>query len=406
MEPQRAHLERQHPGASGDLGGLPGGNGPRPAAPREAVGRRSSLASCRPWPSPCVVAGCAVVGRLRRRRRRPSASAPDRDRIVSYEERLDLVEALGARYRGKGRAGCDPGRGRPVGQDLRPEPLAEGFRSRGGPALEPAERLPHRRAVDLRSRAAGGCAWRRRRSALRIERVRPTHPTPAVPGPSIDRTGQCEAWMRYFLGSRQGLPATTLQSLIWDAHTASLMHAARVDRRGARPHPVPARRSSTTSGRAGSRSRSCSTRSTLPTSGAETLPVARDLMPVLAARSARMPAHVADLGPSFRSSPPSRSDRLAGPGVRALRAPRPRPRRRRAHGGDRSLARAGSRRDLATAGLRCRGVLRARGNAVNAGPPDRRVIPGPRSAGRPREHPRSRTSRRGRERVPRASSRW
>ena len=49
-------------------------------------------------------------------------------------------------------------------------------------------------------------------------------------GTPIDRLGQCTAWMRYFLGSRQGLPRTTLQGLIWDAHTASLMHTARVNR--------------------------------------------------------------------------------------------------------------------------------------------------------------------------------
>jgi hypothetical protein len=84
--------------------------------------------------------------------------------------------------------------------------------------------------------------------------------------------------MRYFLGSRQGLPAATLQSLVWDAHTASLMHTARVDREAL--------------DRAGALApleynfwASWMEITILldaidfPTSGAETAPVARDLMP-------------------------------------------------------------------------------------------------------------------------------
>jgi hypothetical protein len=219
-----------------------------------------------------VVAGCGGGGDA------PSASAPDRDRIVSYDERLGLVEALGARYPGKVTPGAI----------LAEDGLWAGIfvQSRwqrdSGREDAPLWNLlnasltvePSIYAAELQAAAPGADAGALCGSSAYVL----AHPTPAVPGPSIDRADQCEAWMGYFLGSRQGLPATTLQSLIWDAHTASIMHTARVDREAL--------------DRAGAGApleynfwagwmeiTILLDAIDFPTSGAETLPVARDLMP-------------------------------------------------------------------------------------------------------------------------------
>jgi hypothetical protein len=238
-----------------------------------------------------VVAGCGGGGDA------PSASAPDRDRIVSYDERLDLVEALGARYPGKVAPGAI----------LAEDGLWAGIfvQSRwqrdSGRENVPLWNLlnasltvePSIYAAELEAAAPGADAEALCGSSAYVL----AHPTPAVPGPSIDRTSQCEAWMRYFLGSRQGLPATTLQSLIWDAHTASLMHTARVDREAL--------------DRAGAGApleynfwASWMEITILldaidfPTSGAETAPVARDLMPPCSPLGTPgCQLTVADLGP-------------------------------------------------------------------------------------------------------------
>ena len=210
----------------------------------------------------------------------PSSSVPvpDPERIVSYDERLDLALALGARHPGKVAPGA---------------PLAEyglwagifvqsSWQKDSGREDNPLWNLmnasltvePSIYAAELEAAAPGADAEALCGSSAYVL----AHPTPAVPGPSIDRADQCEAWMRYFLGGSQGLPATTLQSLMWDAHSASLMHTARVDREAL--------------DRAGAQApleynfwTSWMELTILldaidfPTSGAETAPVARDLMP-------------------------------------------------------------------------------------------------------------------------------
>jgi|GEM_PF-3392659 len=47
-------------------------------------------------------------------------------------------------------------------------------------------------------------------------------PTPFLPG-LPDRATACRAWMRYFLAADSRQPAPTLQHLMWDAHTQSLI---------------------------------------------------------------------------------------------------------------------------------------------------------------------------------------
>ena len=40
----------------------------------------------------------------------------------------------------------------------------------------------------------------------------------------------CEAWVRYLIGAKQGLPPATLLKLLWHAHTTAIVHALRTQR--------------------------------------------------------------------------------------------------------------------------------------------------------------------------------
>ena len=47
----------------------------------------------------------------------------------------------------------------------------------------------------------------------------------ATPAPQV-----CEAWTRYFLAAKQGLPAPTLLRLLWRSHTTAIVNALRTQR--------------------------------------------------------------------------------------------------------------------------------------------------------------------------------
>jgi hypothetical protein len=55
-------------------------------------------------------------------------------------------------------------------------------------------------------------------------------PRPAAGGPAVSRTDVCEAWIRYFVAAKRGLPAATLLGLLWHAHTTAIVYGLRAHR--------------------------------------------------------------------------------------------------------------------------------------------------------------------------------
>jgi hypothetical protein len=65
------------------------------------------------------------------------------------------------------------------------------------------------------------------------------HPTRASDGPDVDRSDVCEAWMRYFAAHLEGATTADLQELLWNAHTAAIVHGVREHRAEIEAAAVP-----------------------------------------------------------------------------------------------------------------------------------------------------------------------
>jgi hypothetical protein len=129
-----------------------------------------------------------------------------------YAKRLQILEALAARY---------PGRVEPS------QPLGKYGLWAGILVQTTWQRDSHRDRIPLWSLMNQHLSVEPTTYATELERARGVRDPQALcaSSPSTSPAGVCEAWMRYLIGAKQGLPAPTLLRLLWRAHTTAIAYA-------------------------------------------------------------------------------------------------------------------------------------------------------------------------------------
>jgi hypothetical protein len=134
-----------------------------------------------------------------------------------YAKRVQILEALAARY---------PGRVEPS------QPLGKyGFWA-GILVQTTWQENSHRDRIPLWSLMNQHLSVEPTTYANELERARGVRDPRALcaSSPSTSLAGVCEAWMRYLIGAKQGLPAPTLLRLLWRAHTTVIEYALATQR--------------------------------------------------------------------------------------------------------------------------------------------------------------------------------
>jgi hypothetical protein len=133
----------------------------------------------------------------------------------SYAKRLTILENLAARYPGR----VEPGN--PIGR----------YGLWGGIVVQTTwQKDSGRDRIVLWSAMNRHLSVEPSSYARLLERADPDPKAQALCS-STARPDVCAAWLRYLIGARKGLPAPTLLTLLWRAHTTAIASALRSQRR-------------------------------------------------------------------------------------------------------------------------------------------------------------------------------